>query len=152
YDGTTGAFLGTFVTPDSGGLKFPTFLTFTETDPTTPAYIDGNRLTAPSAVPHAVKASLHPSQAQAPHAEAFARWRTSGVDTSGLGSIRIQIANLGGTTLGLASGHTIWLDDNAAGWGWFVDKTPWDDSEFITPGTQGEQNRIDLLSSVMHEM
>jgi streptogramin lyase len=38
YDGTTGAFLGTFVTPDSGGLKNPTFLTFTETDPTTLNY------------------------------------------------------------------------------------------------------------------
>jgi DNA-binding beta-propeller fold protein YncE len=38
YDGTTGAFLGTFVSPDSGGLRFPTFLTFTETDPTTLNY------------------------------------------------------------------------------------------------------------------
>src|SRR5262245_27076496 len=158
YDGTTGAFLGTFVTPDSGGLKFPTFLTFTETDPTTLAYIDGNRLTAASAVPHAVKASLNPSQAQALEAEAFARWRTSGVDTSGLGSIRIQIANLGGTTLGLASGHTIWLDDNAAGWGWFVDKTPWDDSEFTTPGWRAglrqrpERHRMDLLTVLEHEV
>jgi hypothetical protein len=38
YDATTGAFLGTFVTPDSGGLRFPTFLTFTETNPTTLNY------------------------------------------------------------------------------------------------------------------
>jgi hypothetical protein len=38
YDATTGAFLGTFVTPDSGGLHFPTFLAFTETDPTTLNY------------------------------------------------------------------------------------------------------------------
>ena len=38
YDGTTGAFLGTFVTPDSGGLRNPTFLTFTETNPTTLNY------------------------------------------------------------------------------------------------------------------
>jgi hypothetical protein len=38
YDGTTGAFLGTFVVPDSGGLKNPTFITFTETDPTTLNY------------------------------------------------------------------------------------------------------------------
>src|SRR5262249_53419976 len=40
YDGRTGAVLGTFVTPDSGGLSDPTFLTFTETDPTTLAYRD----------------------------------------------------------------------------------------------------------------
>ena len=38
YDGTTGAFLGTFVTPDSGGLQLPMFMTFTETDPTTLNY------------------------------------------------------------------------------------------------------------------
>jgi hypothetical protein len=63
-----------------------------------------------------------------------------GGDAFDLGNIQIQISNLGGTTLGLASGHTIWLDDNAAGWGWFVDPTPQDDSEFTTPGNQGEQN------------
>ena len=45
------------------------------------------------------------------------------------------------STLGLASGHTIWLDDNAAGWGWFVDKTPHIDSEFTTRGNQGERNQ-----------
>jgi sugar lactone lactonase YvrE len=38
YDGTTGAFLGTFVTPDSGGLRSPFFLIFTETNPTTLNY------------------------------------------------------------------------------------------------------------------
>jgi hypothetical protein len=38
YDATTGAFLDAFVTPGSGGLKFPTFLTFTETNPTTLNY------------------------------------------------------------------------------------------------------------------
>jgi hypothetical protein len=38
YDGETGAFLGTFVTPDSGGLQLPTFMAFTETDPTTLNY------------------------------------------------------------------------------------------------------------------
>jgi len=42
YDGTTGAFIDTFVTPDSGGLRGPDFLTFTETDPVTLAYTGGN--------------------------------------------------------------------------------------------------------------
>jgi hypothetical protein len=57
-----------------------------------------------------------------------------------------------GLPLGLASGHPLWLDANAAGWGWFVDKTPWDDSEFTTPGNQGEQNRMDLLTVLEPEM
>ena len=46
YDGTTGAFLGTFVTPDSGGLQYPTFMTFTETDPATLNYDGGDQPSA----------------------------------------------------------------------------------------------------------
>jgi hypothetical protein len=84
--------------------------------------------------------------------EAIARWQAVGVDTSALAGLDIRITDLGGATLGLASGHTIWLDDNAAGWGWFVDPTPQGDSEFTTPGNQGEQNRIDLLTVLEHEI
>lgn len=56
------------------------------------------------------------------------------------------------TTLGQASRHTIWLDSNAAGWGWFVAPTPGNDSEFTTPGNKGEMNDIDLLMVLMHEI
>src|SRR5207249_2650964 len=66
--------------------------------------------------------------------------------------LTIQVADLGGTTLGLASGTTISIDDNAAGWGWFVDSTPSDDSEFTAQGNQGEKHHIDLLTVIMHEM
>ena len=38
YDGTTGAFLSTLVAPDSGGLRCPLSMSFTETDPTTLNY------------------------------------------------------------------------------------------------------------------
>ena len=54
--------------------------------------------------------------------------------------------------LGQAAGHTITLDANAAGWGWFVDHTPNRDSEFVATGDQGELNHMDLLSVVMHEL
>src|SRR5207302_9808584 len=84
--------------------------------------------------------------------EALQRWQAAGVATSGLAGIDVRIVDLGGTTLGLAAGHTITLDDNAAGWGWFVDKTPWEDSEFTTPGNQGEQHRMDLLTVLEHEL
>ena len=84
--------------------------------------------------------------------EALDRWQATGVDTSAFASIDIRITDLGGTTLGLAAGNTIWLDDNAAGWGWFVDPTPWDDSEFTTPRNQGEQQRMDLLTVLLHEI
>src|SRR5262249_11462997 len=38
YDGVTGTFIDTFVTPNSGGLDQPNYLTFTETDSVTLAY------------------------------------------------------------------------------------------------------------------
>lgn len=51
YDGTTGAFLGTFVTPDSGGLRWPVSMTFSETDPTTLNYDAPSAQTASTATP-----------------------------------------------------------------------------------------------------
>src|SRR5262249_30474478 len=35
---------------------------------------------------------------------------------------------------------------------WFVDPTAGDDSEFTTPGNQGEMNRMDLLTVLEHEL
>jgi streptogramin lyase len=147
-----GAFVSTFVTADSGGLRFPVQLLFTETDPVTLAYRSGDNLTAAALAASPVNQTLRTDQVQPLLTEALARWQGAGVNSSALGNIQIQIADLGGTTLGLASGHTIWLDANAAGWGWFVDPTPHDDSEFATPGNQGEQNRIDLLTVLEHEL
>jgi hypothetical protein len=80
------------------------------------------------------------------------RWQAAGVDTSALTGLDVRIADLGATTLGLSNGNTIWLDDNAAGWGWFVDPTPQGDGEFTTPGKQGEQRRMDLLTALEHEL
>ena len=104
----------------------------------------------PGAVP--VMQNINPAQIQPLLAEAIHRWQAAGVDTSGLGNIQVRVTNLGELTLGMAAGHTIALDDNAAGWGWFVDQTPSDDSEFLTPGNQGEQNRMDLLTVLEHEV
>src|SRR5262249_61032460 len=57
-------------------------------------------------------------------------------------------------------GNVIRLDDNANGYGWFVDTTPADDSEFATAVTATELRatdgpavgHMDLLTVVMHEM
>lgn len=84
--------------------------------------------------------------------EAIARRQSAGVDASLLHGIDQRIADLEVRQLGMASGHNIWLDDNAADWGWFVDSTSRDDLEFGLPGNQGEQDRIELLSVVMHEL
>jgi hypothetical protein len=112
----------------------------------------GKKLTAASAGPGAGLAPLSAGQAQSLWGEALAHWEAAGVDTSALAGVSLRVRDLGGLTLGMVSGHTVWLDDDAAGWGWFVDRTPWEDSEFTTPGDQGEQNHMDLLTVLMHEM
>lgn len=114
--------------------------------------VSGAALQAESSSAAAVTSPLGLDQVQPLIAAALARWQAAGVDTSGLGNLQVGIADLGGTTLGMASGHTIWLDDNAAGWGWFADATPGGDSEFTTPGDQGEQGRMDLLTVLEHEI
>lgn len=84
--------------------------------------------------------------------EAINRFAAAGIKVSSLNQVQVRITDLPGAVLGQAAGNIILLDSNAAGWGWFVDPTPGDDSEFITPGDQGEQRRMDLLTVLMHEM
>ena len=116
--------------------------------------IPGSPLLAAAAPIHGATSatSITVSQVQPLISEAIARWAAAGVNTSMLGNIQVAVADLPGQELGLASGHTIWLDSNAAGWGWFVDRTPRSDSEFTTPGNQGEQHRMDLLTVLEHEL
>src|SRR5262249_12799141 len=114
--------------------------------------IAGSPLVAASLGHNGAAPTLTPQRGDSLLPEAIQRWQAAGIDTAALAGLDIRIADLGGTTLGLASGHTIWLDGNAAGWGWFIDATPWDDSEFTTPGDQGEQRRMDLLTVLEHEL
>lgn len=111
----------------------------------------GDELRAAAAAPAPVSGSLRADQVRPLLAEALARWQAAGVDASALRGVDVRIADLGGLTLGKADGGIIWLDDNAAGWGWFVDATPGQDSEFTTPGDQGEAGRMDLLTVLEHE-
>jgi probable HAF family extracellular repeat protein len=111
--------------------------------------VPGAALQSESVGTDAVTETIGIGQVQSLLGEAIGRWQAAGVDTSSLNGVDIHIADLGGTTLGLASGNTIWLDDNAAGWGWFVDATPRDDSEFTMTGDQGEKIHMDLLSVVI---
>ncbi|MFL6736119.1 MAG: hypothetical protein ACJ8F4_03550, partial [Sphingomonas sp.] len=94
----------------------------------------GQNLMTPAVATHPVNQTLRAAQARPLLREALHRWQAAGVDTSSLGTIDVRIADLGGLTLGKAAGGVIWLDDNAAGWGWFVDATPRNDSEFSRPG------------------
>jgi hypothetical protein len=81
-------------------------------------------------------------------ARATQPWQTGDVRPSTLGNLDLRIADRDDARLG----HLIRPDDNAAGWDLFVHKAPWDDSEFTTPGDQGEQRCMDLLTAPDHEL
>jgi Ca2+-binding RTX toxin-like protein len=85
--------------------------------------------------------------------EAARRWLSAeGLPATALSGVRIVIADLPGQILSQTQGSTIYIDRDAAGWGWYIDRTPGTDSEFSRPGNQGEQKRMDLLTALMHEM
>jgi PKD domain len=83
-------------------------------------------------------------------------WAETGLSSDQIAllrSTRVSVADLGESYLGAAfpDDHAIVIDDDAGGWGWFVDRSPADDAEFVAQGDQGEQGRVDLLTVIMHE-
>jgi hypothetical protein len=111
----------------------------------------------PPAIPGSVPANaggggITFEQVESPLRAAILRWAAAGVNAPGLSGVEVRIADLPDGLLSRESGHTIGLDDNAAGWGRFIDPRPWDDSEFITPGNQRALGRMSRLTAVMHEM
>jgi hypothetical protein len=93
------------------------------------------------------------------------RWLATGLTPEqmlALNGVRFEVADLGvtgGAYVGLAySPSLIKIDDDAAGWGWFIDSTPNDDAEFLPSGPSslaglaGAGGRFDLLTVVMHEL
>ncbi|WP_198000009.1 Calx-beta domain-containing protein [Gimesia alba] len=94
---------------------------------------------------------------------ALSYWESSGLTEAQidlLQSVNFVLSDLPDAMLGGATGATVIIDINAAGYGWFVDETPFDNSEFSldTNGNlvAGEGSaafgRMDLLTVVMHEL
>ncbi len=65
--------------------------------------------------------------------EAIRRWASAVGDQAadGLSAVNWELADLPGNLLGLTSAGTVRIDRDAAGRGWFVDSSPWDDEEFL---------------------
>ncbi|MFV2069399.1 MAG: calcium-binding protein, partial [Pirellulales bacterium] len=95
---------------------------------------------------------------------AIDRWEEVGLDTSQLDDVKFRIADLPGTQLGVAvqeadGTRTVWIDADAAGARWFVDRSPVDDSEFtkVTDGALVSEDatilkRADLFTVLQHEI
>ncbi|MDB5385367.1 MAG: Extracellular serine protease precursor, partial [Planctomycetaceae bacterium] len=96
-------------------------------------------------------------------AAAITRWEQAGLNSTqiaALNSVQIQIQDLPGGQLSGETQATIFIDPTAAGYGWYIDPTPLDDSEFGTTVTATEKTsttpnaatHMDLLTIVMHEL
>jgi uncharacterized repeat protein (TIGR01451 family) len=91
---------------------------------------------------------LTPQQLQPVIGESVARWQAAGLASqrlAALGAIEVVVADLPDTALGFAAPGAVWIDRDAAGYGWFIDATP----AAAGPVPAGH---VDLLSVVTHEL
>jgi len=84
----------------------------------------------------------------------------SGSSSYDLNTIPVTFADLAGGALGQTIGSNITLDANAAGYNWFIDTTPADNSEFLPTSNPNEwvakegsaaYGKMDMLSVLLHE-
>lgn len=84
------------------------------------------------------------------------------LDQTGLNSsaVNLQVADLPGSSLGQTTNTSITLDTHAAGYNWFIDSTPFDNSEFLPTANPNEwiakadseaAGKMDMLSVLLHE-
>jgi hypothetical protein len=95
--------------------------------------------------------------------QAVDAWAATGLQETQLARLRNvgwQVTDLPGRMLGGASGTTILLDCDAAGYGWFIDPTPPVSEEFVqtsatsfrAPAESPAAGRVDLLTVLTHEL
>lgn len=153
-------------------------VTFDDTNATDPD-LSNNQGTDADPIVSALRSAIAPqgqtritarpidTSAIAPLAQvAIERWAAAGATPAQLDTMRqfsFLVTPLSDGLLGLSSPseRMIWIDDDAAGHGWFVDPTPRDDREF-RPGVGGElvastsrspaTDLMDLLTVIEHEL
>ncbi|WP_406700496.1 Ig-like domain-containing protein [Singulisphaera sp. Ch08] len=136
-----------------------TTTTFPAINPTASVTIGAEslRLASSPIAPETAPGALTPDALAPIVSEAISRWQAAGISQAQLAILEnatIQIADLSGDLLGQAveSAGVIVIDQDAAGFGWYVDQTPADDGEFGTEESSEVRNHADLLSVVLHEM
>ena len=128
------------------------------TGPTNACLAAGGAVTPSANVPILTQADLQPIIS-----EAITRWTNAGLDATAAAKLtqaQFRISNLPGSYLGETEGDKIYIDSNAAGYGWFVDPTPTRDEEFAATSAKQRLkaidpravDRIDLLTVVEHEL
>jgi hypothetical protein len=153
-------------TGGTGGLSVVTDISSWTYQDTIPKHDTQPQLTAEGPAAPADVGALTAGELGPVAEQAVAAWIASGVtqeQAALLRAVRFQVAAIGGGVLGLTElgGTVVILDATAAGYGWFVDPTPADDSEFGSVVAPGELRagpgspafgRIDLLTVLEHEL
>jgi hypothetical protein len=88
------------------------------------------------------------------------RWIAAGANPAAFRGVTATATKLSGNVLGQVSGRTIQIANDAAGYGWFVDATPWEDSEFGAAAAgdmkaaagSAAAGRMDMLTVLDHEL
>ncbi|HJQ23962.1 MAG TPA: Ig-like domain-containing protein, partial [Blastocatellia bacterium] len=95
---------------------------------------------------------------------ALARWAETGLASEDLARLRgvtFEIARLPEGVLASAEATQVKINETAAGYGWFVDQTPQEDSEFLVPvpgkelqttGYSMAHGKVDLLTVLMRQL
>jgi hypothetical protein len=100
-------------------------------------------------------APLTPAELRSVVQEAIARWAAAGIDParlSALGRVAVGIADFPGPWLGMAFPGAIWIDRDAAGYGWYLDPSPAADAAFPAAPGSAAYGKVDLLTVVEHEL
>jgi hypothetical protein len=117
-------------------------------------------LTAAQAVSDpTVETPVADSDAAALLESAIRLWEQAGAAPASFAAVKVVVTDLPDTLLGLTEGSTIYMDVNAAGFGWFVDRTPAESHEFhmvngvlIARRSSDAYGRMDLLTVLLHEL
>jgi hypothetical protein len=132
-------------------------------DPSVPSTTDSAQMleAAQAAPAHTLGvATLTEAQLSPIMDQAVARWSLS-EDAQFVAALRqadIRITDLSGLALGEYHDGVVYIDEDAAGYGWFIDRTPGDDREYRETDTGmlaqrgAAAGRMDLLSVVAHEL
>ncbi len=124
-----------------------------------PLYFAGPAVEPPEGAPVLTRGQVQPLL----H-EGIRRWTQALADDEvrqQLRHVEIRLTDLADNLLGLTTGQVIWIDQNAAGHGWFVDRTFRSDLEFDIIVSQNElqasdgspaAGKVDLLTGIMHEL
>jgi Bacterial Ig domain/Calx-beta domain len=99
--------------------------------------------------------SLTAEQLQPLVTEAIGQLRSAGFDVAGLEHASFQVTNLQGSLLGVTYQNTIWIDENAAGHGWYtggVNGGPVSGRMASGELLIDTNSRVDLLTVVTHEL